>query len=84
MLFENVCEVFWSFGGIFFYCECGQWISESFEEIDDEVDRLNWYLLPVEINRMLPAIMANVQRPVELACFASISCGRESFKKVNY
>lgn len=67
----------------FIACELGQRMTDAFEKIDYGFDKLNWYLLPIELKRMLPNIMVNVQQPVELQCFGSIGCTREVFRKVS-
>lgn len=46
------------------------------------IGKLSWYLLPVEIQRLLLFTIMNVQRPVVIKCFGNILCGREQFKKV--
>lgn len=72
------------FGGLFVACELSQRMSNGFDEINDEADQLNWHQFPVEIQKLLPTIMANVQQPVEIECFGSISCCRMVFIKVSH
>lgn len=75
--------VYWTLGTDFFYCEFGERMSEPFEKIDDAIDQLDWYTFPNEIKRMLPIIIMNVHETVDISAFGSISCSRETFKKVS-
>lgn len=74
---------FWAFGMVFFASEIIQRFSNAYEEIDNEIGQLDWYLLPMKIQRMLPTIMANTQQPTCIKCFGSSTCSRETFKKVS-
>lgn len=67
---------------VFIACEIGQRLTDEFDEIKLTIDKFKWYLLPIEIKRMLPMIKANAQEPVPLECFGSIVCIREVFKNV--
>ena len=66
----------------FIACELGQRMSDAFEGIEFTIDQFDWHLFPIEIQQMLPMIMAAAQQPVLLECFGSIACTRETFKKV--
>lgn len=83
ILFGLMLEVVFAFGLVFIVCEIGERISTAFNEIDDVIDQFKWYLLPAEVQRMLPTIILNVQQKVALKCFGSISCQREAFRKVS-
>lgn len=66
-----------------FLCsELGQSGSNSFDEIDKTVSRLNWYLYPNGAQKILLMIIANVQQPAVIKCFGNVSCSRDQFKKV--
>lgn len=75
----DACVVLVSLCGI---CGLCQRISNAFEEINDVIVQSDWYLYPIEINRMLPTILIVTQHPVGLKCFGSIACNRETFKEV--
>lgn len=66
----------------FIVCELGQGINSAFDGIDSAISLLHWYLFPIEIQRMLPMIMAHTQRPVLLECLGSTKCTRDVFKDV--
>lgn len=63
-------------------CELGQRMTDAFEEINFTLNQFEWYLFPIEIKRMLPAIIANAQKTVAVECFGSIACNRDVFKNV--
>lgn len=61
----------------------GQRLSIAYNEIDNKINQLDWYLLPMEVQRMLPMLMINTQQPYKIVCFGSILCERETFKIVS-
>lgn len=71
------------FGDTFIACELCQQMSNGFDDINDTVDQLNWYEFPVEIQKLMPTLLLNVQQPVLVECFGSITCSREVFIKVS-
>lgn len=73
-----------SFGLVFIACELCERVSNAFEEICTVIDQLDWYKYPSDIKRMLPMIMMNVQEPIAIECFGSISCSRKVFKQVSH
>lgn len=81
VLAEVLFYGFWAISVVLLACELGNRISNSFDTINDEINQLVWYLLPIEIQRILPTIMINAQDPAIVAFFGSISCSREQFKK---
>lgn len=74
----------WIINLIFAVCELGQRISNAYGEIEDRIWQLDWYLLPIEIKRMLPTIILYAQRPSVIDFFGSMFCCREQFKKVSH
>lgn len=82
VLFESILYGFHVLVILFVACELGERLSNTLDEVDDLIGQLNWYLLPIEFQRMLPTIMINSQQPVVLKCFGCISCSRDQFKKV--
>lgn len=82
-LFTALTYVCSAFVAVLIMCELAQRGCDLFNNIDDKLVQLNWYLLPSEIQRILPLVMHVVQQTVEIKCFGSISCNRDTFKKVN-
>ena len=84
LFFKIMIEVFWTFALVFATCEFGQMVTQSFIEVDYSIVQLNWYLFPQEVQKILPILMASVQKPIQFSVFGSIKSGRETFKNVNY
>lgn len=82
ILLVLIVEVFYQFGSVFVTCELGERLTNMFDEFDNDIGQYKWYLFPIGMQQVLPIIIENVQRPVYFECFGSISCLRESFKKV--
>lgn len=76
-------EIFWAFAFIFFFCEFGERVSYGFEEINDTLNNLDWYLFPIEIQRMIPTTMIFFQAPVVVRIVGSFACSRYVFDRVS-
>ena len=76
-------ETFSGFIAVFVACELGQRVTNAFHVISLTIEEMNWYLLPIEIQQILPTIIARSQDPVTLECFGSIKLSREVFKQVD-
>lgn len=76
-------EILVTFTLLFISCElCGR-LSTDFDDIKDLFDqKFDWYLYRLEMQRLLPIILANAQQSVGFPCFGSILCNRETFRKV--
>lgn len=48
----------------------------------DVLDQCDWYLFPIEMQRMLIIVMSNTQQPTIIHAFGNAQCSREAFKKV--
>ena len=83
VLLESMLYGFWAFCMVFFACELGQRFTDTYEEIGSLINRLDWYLFPMEIQRMLPTLMVNTQQPFEILCFGSSTCSHETLKMVS-
>lgn len=75
--------VFYAFGSLFLVCDLGQRLSNAYDEIDFVINQLDWYQFPDEIRQVWPIIINMVQQSVEIRCFGSVSCNRETLKKVS-
>lgn len=83
MLFESVFCGVWALNLVFTACEFGQRLSNAVSGIDDVLIQIDWYRLPIKIQRALPAIILYAQEPAAIDFFGSLSCSREQFKKVS-
>lgn len=77
-----VIIVFWAFILIFSYCELGKKVTNAFNDFNEQLCQAKWYLLSVDIQRMLLIFMSDAQQPVLLRGFGNIVCTRDSFKNV--
>ena len=68
---------------MWFSCEIGQRFCNAFDVVDDTIGQLNFYLLPMEIQRILPMVIMYSQEPLVVRFFGSLCCTREQFKKVS-
>ena len=75
-------QVVWSFVLIFCVCEFGETITSQFRMFNVELCHCNWYLFPIEVQRMLVIFMADVQQPTFIQGYGNTVCIREVFKKV--
>lgn len=66
-----------------FTCEVGQMSANQYYDISDDIDNLNWYKYPLEVQKMMPFIILAAQKELAIQCFGSILCLRESFKSVS-
>lgn len=57
-------------------------MTSEFEKINESIYSMTWYILPVEVQKKLPAMMATAQREVYLQGFAEIHCSFIIFAKV--
>lgn len=83
MLLIIIIQVFYAFCDMFLACELGQRINIAFDECGEMIDQFDWYLLPAKIQRILPLIINFAQQPVNIKCFGSSACDRETFKYVS-
>lgn len=68
---------------VYLFCEIFERAGSGFEGINDVLNEIDWYLLPIDLQRMLPMILVNAQQPIQFECYASISCSRKTFKNVS-
>lgn len=68
---------------VFLICESSQRITDSFDKMD-VYTLWNWYSLPSRTQKYLPMIVANFQQEVVLSTVGSLTCSRDTFKRVNF
>lgn len=74
--------VIYAFGMMMIVCELGQGINSTFDECIDIIDQFEWYSFPIDIQRMLPLFLNFAKEPIEIKCFGTVTCDRETFKCV--
>lgn len=70
------------FAFLFLTCEFGGRVATQFDSLDQEVERCNWYALPIELQRIYLIFSLDVQQPKEIQSYAGLVCSRETFKHV--
>lgn len=83
VLVMTVIEVIYAFSTMFISCELGQRLNFGNDECNEIIDQFKWYRFPANIQQMLPIIMNYAQQSVEVKCFGSAACNRETFKYVS-
>lgn len=83
VLFMGLFYVCIAFAEVLIICELAQRGCDLFNNIDEIFVQMNWYLLPNKTQRLLPVIINMIQQITEIKCFGSISCNRDTFKKVS-
>lgn len=68
---------------LFLFCYIGDRVTQRFENIGDAVYQLEWYTLPLDMQRSLAIVIALAQRRIYVRGFANVRSTREMFKKVS-
>lgn len=82
MITASLVQLSIVFGFTFIFCELGQRVSDLMKQIIDTIDQFDWYLFPMEIQRMLPILLIVAQQPIDIVVIGSTSANRDTFKKV--
>lgn len=72
----------YSFGLLFIACEIAQSGCDAVNSFDLDIGQIDWYLYPIQMQKILPAVMNMAQKPVEFIWFGSMAADRDTFKKV--
>lgn len=76
-------EMFWSSILVLIVCFLGQNVADAFEEIEDEINQLDWYRLRINMRQTMSIFINGAQQTASVEVFGSLSCDREAFKKVS-
>lgn len=68
---------------IFVFCEFGERVCSEFNVFNEELCRCDWYLFPLEMQKMLLIILSSTQQPASIQGYANTQCTRDAFKSVN-
>lgn len=63
-------------------CELGERLISAYSEIDDVMSQIDWYLFHIKIQKIMPIIIVNSQKPISITIFGSMTTNRETFHKV--
>lgn len=73
------------FALILFVCEFGEMTTARFEDLGEQLcQECNWYLFPMELQRMFVIVVVEAQEPIIIRGFDNTPCARETFKKVDF
>lgn len=75
-------EGFWAFAFVVFFCEFGHRVFNAFDDLNIAIDQFDWFLFPIEIQKMLPLVMSGCQKPCCIKGFGDFLCIRDTSKKV--
>lgn len=79
---QSVCAISSFVGALYLFCYFGDQVTQRFEDVGDSVYELSWYLLPLDMQKRLPMVIALTQRRVFVRGFADTRSTREVFRKV--
>lgn len=67
---------------VYFLCEIGDNVTQRYENVSRTVYQLNWYMLPLNMQRKLPSILAMTEKNIFIRGFARFHCTRTIFSQV--
>lgn len=82
-IFGTITPIGYTFGTIFAYCEFGERVTLQFNEFNEKFCQCNWYSFPLAMQRIYSISSVGIQDPVVIEGFASTTCTRDAFKKVD-
>lgn len=82
-LIQLCIVMFGTFSAVFLCCEFGQMVANHFDLFHNELCQCDWYLSPIEIQRMLLIFMVSTQQPAIFHGYGRIEGSRDTFKTVN-
>lgn len=70
----------WLISLLFLLCEFGAQTTHRFEVFEEELDRCDWHLLPIRLQRMYLIFVSG--QSMNISSFGGIKCERDTFKMV--
>lgn len=83
-LITSMLMIYWALSLVFCCCELGELVTNQFNMFDNELCRCDWYLLPIEVQRIFVIVMANAQNLMIIRGYGNIVCTRNAFKEVKF
>lgn len=74
--------MFFSFAIIVISCNCGEFLVLRFDMVAEELYKSDWYLFPLEVQRMLIVVIAQTQQPTYIRSYGNITFTRQTLKMV--
>lgn len=75
-------ETFWNLTMCFIFCFYGEKLTTGYAKINESIYMMDWYLMPIEVQKKVPAIVTMAQRAIYLKGYAKFQCTFEFFKSV--
>lgn len=73
----------WMVTFVFILCEPGARMINQFNLLSGELHRCEWFLLPIDMQRMYMIFLSDTQNPTKMRSYANIACERETSKQVS-
>lgn len=67
----------------FLMCDNGNAVTSAFDELDEVVYGMDWYLCPIELQKYLVLMLSVIRQPIVMRGIFSLDCSRFTFKRVN-
>lgn len=75
--------IFWAFASMFMMCQVADNVTNRFDALNNAIWQTEWYCFPIDVQKIWPTIMMDIQEPVFIRGFGNVLCTRETFKKVS-
>lgn len=82
-LFGTILPIGYTFSTLYGYCDFGERVTLQFDEFNEKFCQCNWYSFPLAMQRIYLISSVGIQDPVVIEGFASTTCTRDAFKKVD-
>lgn len=67
---------------LFIFCYLGEQVTQRFKNVAAAIYQLDWHLLPTDVRKYMPIILAASQKEIYIRGFGSFHCRLWVFKKV--
>lgn len=67
---------------LFAFCFFGEKVTRSIEDVNGMFYQCDWYVLPIEIQQLMPVVIMNAKKPIYIGKVAGLYSSLEVFGKV--
>lgn len=78
-----IVSMIWSFAANLICCNYGEYLVHRFDMVEQELYKSDWYLFPLEMQRMLIVVIPNLQHPTVIRGYGNVTCTRQTSKTVH-
>lgn len=79
---SSLCVLLWMTMFILSLCEPGARMINALQMFSEELCRCDWFLLPVQMQRMYMVFLLDTQHPIKIKSYGNLTCERETSKQV--